>query len=97
MNVVLNEEILPCDHQFHYRCIDRWCAEFEKRIVPCPNCRRPFKKKFKYTNPPDFVIHFDDEENKKIAGQIVILMFIVYITVIVSFVLLKKYLNSDSE
>lgn len=92
--IVMDNNItkLPCNHVFHNICFDQWSAvETEARIVRCPNCRYEIRKRFKYTNPPDFVILFDDSQTQRIATNIIIMMFLFNIIIIIVAKILLKF------
>jgi len=42
-NYKINEgiRILPCNHTFHKKCVDKW---FKKSSFTCPTCRKDFNK-----------------------------------------------------
>jgi hypothetical protein len=46
---------LICRHQFHAPCFDVW-SNNNTDYVSCPMCRKVYKKKYKYCNPPHFVL-----------------------------------------
>lgn len=93
--IIISDDItkLPCKHTFHNTCFDMWSSKSNDRIVSCPNCRYMVRKKFKYTNPPDFVILFD-EVGTKIARRFIILMLAVNIIMSIIYILLIKPLLS---
>lgn len=58
---------LKCNHKFHAECFDIW-GNNGSDYVSCPLCRRRYKKKHKYYNPPHFVIVRDEERQRKDAS-----------------------------
>jgi len=94
LDTVVNTEPQKCGHLFHNECLDTWAAQFEKRTFNCPNCRYPLSKKYKYTNPPDFVIHFDKDPTEEIAGKILIILFSIYAVLFGALIYAKKLIDS---
>jgi Ring finger domain len=37
-----NTRILPCNHEFHTKCVDRWKRTCSPADPTCPMCRTPF-------------------------------------------------------
>jgi hypothetical protein len=37
-----NTRVLPCNHEFHIKCVDRWKRTCSPADPTCPMCRTPF-------------------------------------------------------
>lgn len=45
-NITIKRKLLPCNHTFHYKCINKWF----KNLHRCPLCLQFTRKKYKVTH-----------------------------------------------
>ena len=95
--LILTKErtILSCGHEFHNECFDNWSGQFKNDYVDCPLCRRTTRKKYPYTNPPDFVIIYPQNNCSKLWFSAAVITAGVTITITIVQVLYLKVLDDS--